>query len=131
MVARAISPIQYKEFTMSNVTLVVLGLVVSILGGGACTFILALLRQNEYLKKESASLAQDFSNLVAECDNAEKNWVSNARSSRDYKALAAERAVEIEFWKKEAYKQNQKFLLAAPRLTIAQVEQIEKDIQSL
>ena len=116
---------------MSNVTLVVLGLVVSILGGGACTFILALLRQNEYLKKESAALAQDFSNLVAECDNAEKNWVSNARSSRDYKALAAEHAVQIKFWSNKAYEQNQKFLLAARFLTVDQVTQIEKDIQSL
>ncbi len=116
---------------MSNVTLVVLGLIVSILGGGACTFALALLRQNEYLKKESAALAQDFAALVEECDNAEKNWVSNARSSRDYKVLAEERAEQVKFWNNKAYEQNQKFLLAARHLTIDQVTQIEKDIQSL
>ena len=116
---------------MSNVTLIVIGLFVSALGGGACTFILALLRQNEYLKAESKALAQDFSNLVAECDNAERNWTSNARSSRDYKALADKRAVEIEFWKNKAFQQNQAFLLACPHLTIDQVQKIQKDIQSL
>lgn len=116
---------------MSNVTLIVLGLFVSALGGGACTFALALIRQNSYLKKESAILVEEFANLVEECDNAEKNWISSARSSRDYKALADKRAIEIEFWKNKAFQQNQAFLLACPHLTIDQVQKIQKDIQSL
>lgn len=37
---------------MSNELVVSLAILVSVLGGGACTLILALLRKNEYLKKE-------------------------------------------------------------------------------
>ena len=95
---------------MSNEFVVILGLVVFILVGGACTFVLALLRQNKYLKAEVQFLGTGYNALADSRDRLE---------------------VEAKSWQFKAYEQNQKFLLACPHLTVAQVEQIEKDIKSL
>lgn len=67
---------------MSNEFVVILGLIVSVLGGGACTLVLALLRQNEYLKEESNLLAEDFAHLVEELALAKENHRRNANIAR-------------------------------------------------
>ena len=95
---------------MSNELVVTLGLVASVLGGGCATWVLALLRQNQYLEDEVQSIGTEYNNLSS-----------------------AHRRLEVESknWNSKAYEQNQKFLLACGYLSADQIAQIEKDIKSL
>ena len=68
---------------MSNVTLILVGLFLAVLGGGASTFILALLKENEYLRAEVQFLGEEYNALA---DNRDR-LVAQEKIQKDIQSL--------------------------------------------
>lgn len=81
---------------MSNEFVVLLSIVVAILGGGCATWVIALLKQNEYLKAEVQFLGEEYNKVAEARDLAKENHRRNGQIAREYQVLCGDLEEEIQ-----------------------------------